>query len=153
MLKILFSAALFYATRSYKPHRSRLYVVKHDQNQVIFGVQLQLAFQQIGGPESAALKIEAEVEMLTVANLVFDHARFAVELFPIVMAAQIQYVAGTGHHAVKVAANTGAVDHLNDLAVIVVAVFNQGFDDLSHHEGYKVTIQAIRTTDTTLPHF
>lgn len=62
-----------------------------------------LAAQQIGGPESAGLEVVAKVEMLSFAGPVFDHGGIAVECFPVVMAAQVQCVAGIGHHAVRVA--------------------------------------------------
>ncbi|RMT30014.1 hypothetical protein ALP51_200004 [Pseudomonas savastanoi] len=69
---------------------------------VLVVVNLQLASQYIGDPRSTGLAVVAEVEMLTIAGLVFDDTRLAVDDFPAVLAGQAQCVAVAGHDAIGV---------------------------------------------------
>ncbi len=91
-------------------------------------VDLQLAAQHVRGPGGAGFQVIAEMVMLAVAGPVFDHTGLTVEGFPAVMTAQAQRIAVAGHHAFGVAETAHrvavAVNHFDQLAVIVVAVLD-----------------------------
>ncbi len=69
---------------------------------VLVVMNFQLAAQYVGDPGGAGLAVVAEVEMLTIAGLVFDDTRLAVDDFPAVLAGQAQCVAVAGHDAIGV---------------------------------------------------
>lgn len=67
---------------------------------ILVVMNLQLAAQYVGDPGGAGFAVVAEVEMLTIAGLVFDDTRLAVDGFPAVLAGQAQCVAVVGRHVV-----------------------------------------------------
>ena len=72
--------------------------------------------------------------MFAVTGPVLDHARLAVDGFPVVVTTQPERVAVARHHAFGVAETTHriavAIDDFGELAVVVVAILDQRFDAL-----------------------
>lgn len=72
------------------------------------------------------------MKVFAIAGPVLNHPRLAINGFPAVVTAQAQCVAMTGHHAVGIAKPAHgiaiAIDHFDELAVVVVAVvLDEGF--------------------------
>ncbi|MNM23308.1 hypothetical protein D3C81_337060 [compost metagenome] len=99
---------------------------------IVVVVDLQLAPQRVSGPRGAVLEVVAVVKVFAIAGPVLHHTQLAFKGFPAVMTAQAQGVAVAGHHTIGVAETAHriavAIDHLDELAVVVIAVLHQGFN-------------------------
>jgi hypothetical protein len=80
--------------------------------------------------------------MFAIAGPMFHHARLIANGFPAVMAAQTQGIAVAGHDPVDLAEAANriviAIDHFDQLAVIVVAILHQGFDGLVVDDAFDI---------------
>lgn len=105
-------------------------------------MKFSFAPEYIGDPRSAGIYVVAEMEMLAIAGPVFHHSRLLCDGFPAVIAGQAQGIAVAGHDAggVTEAADriVVAIDHLDELAIVVVAVLHQGFDGLIVDDAFDI---------------
>nr|WP_224789499.1 hypothetical protein [Pseudomonas fluorescens] len=80
--------------------------------------------------------------MFAIAGPVLHHARLIAEGLPAVIAGQAEGVTVTGHDAIGVAETSNgivvAIDHFDQLAVIVVAILHQGFDGLVVDDAFDI---------------
>ena len=110
----------------------------------VIAVVMKLSFapEYIGDPRGAGSYVVTEMEVLAIAGPVFHHSRLVCDGFPAVIASQAQGIAVTGHDAVGVteAANriVVAIDHLDELAIVVVAILHQGFDSLIVDDAFDI---------------
>ena len=105
-------------------------------------VHLQLATEHVGGPTDARINVVTEPVVFAIAGPVIDHAGFARQDVPAVVAGQAQCVAVADHQPVAVAEGAYgiavAVDHGVELAVFVVAVLSERYDRLVVHHALNV---------------
>lgn len=107
-------------------------VAAGDDLLVLVVLHFELAAEDVDRPGRSVLEVVTEMKVFAVTGPMLNHARLAVDGLPAVVAAQAQCVAVTGHHAFGVAEPAHgiaiAIDHFDELAVVVVAVvLDEGF--------------------------
>ena len=98
---------------------------------VLVVLHFQLTTEDVGRPARSGLEVITKMKVFAITGPVLDHAGLAINGFPTVVTAQAQCVAVTGHHAFGIAKPAHgiaiAIDHFDELAVVVVALLDLGF--------------------------
>lgn len=105
-------------------------------------VNQRLATQHVCDAGGARLEVVVKIEMFAVTGPVLYHTRLAVDSFPAVFAGEPERGAVPRHNAIGVAEITQrvavAITDLAQLAVVVIAISDQGFERLVTDDAFDL---------------